>query len=430
MDADWNIVILVFNAIIWLFSFVIYQCKQRYFGIGSVVLLLYTIISIVAIHYFFQSNVFDDLDLFPFLYLYGMILIIACPLLNLQENKNKVVQEVNHKIFNIFLILLIGLSLIGISNFFNDTIQGVISLLVDSDYGKEAYGRGAAAYMQGKRTSGIGYVSVLSNIAKQMIPIVWMYYMTFRNKNNIILILLTFCLLLSPSVALASGSRYAVVIFFMEIGITFLLLRKHFPRKTYKYIKTFLLLVITFVGIAFLALTLSRQDSNISSSILSIERYASESILHFNNHCLDAGGIRYGDKTITLFKDWLGLNPARDYFERLSKYSHMTINESLFYTFVGDFTLDFGPILSLFIFIFISLISIPILRIRNNCLTFHQYCYICILAFICIGFFQFPFGDIVGNLKMLTLLLISFGFKCIYDLHKYIHKKRNVTYHI
>lgn len=420
MGADWNLLILVFNAIIWLFSFVLYQCKQRYFGVGSVVLLLYTIISVVAIHYFFQSNAFYDMDFFPFVYLYMMILILSYPLFKLKEINIQIVQEVNHKIFNIFLILLIGLSLIGISNIFDDTIQGVISLLVDANYGKEAYGRGAAKYIQGKRTVGIGYVSVLSNVAKQLIPIVWMYYMTFNKKNKIILLFLTFCLLISPSVALASGSRYAVVIFFMEIGITYVLLRKHFPLKTYRYIKLFLVVIITFVSVAFLALTFSRQNSDISSSMISIERYASESILYFNNHCLDAGGIRYGDKTMTLFKEVLGLDPARDYFERLSKYSHMTINESLFYTFVGDFTLDFGPILSWFIFLLICLISIPILRVRNNCLTFHQYCYLCIIAFTCIGFFQFPFGDIVGNIKILALLLISFVFKCIYDVQKYI----------
>ena len=82
----------------------------------------------------------------------------------------------------------------------------------------------------------------------------------------------------------------------------------------------------------------------------SIEWYYGQSFLNFNNYGLDAGGIRYGDRTANFFKSFLFDDVPHNFVERREKYSHLKIDDYYFYTFVGDFTIDYGPILAVLLF--------------------------------------------------------------------------------
>ena len=65
-NNEWSNICLIVNALIWVFTFVIYQYKTRYFGVGSGILLLYTIISILAIDLYHSEDavMFNDLIYF------------------------------------------------------------------------------------------------------------------------------------------------------------------------------------------------------------------------------------------------------------------------------------------------------------------------------------------------------------------------------
>lgn len=428
---EWNIILLYFNAFLWLFTFGLYQYKRKIFGLGSAILLLYTVIAVMGIHLFLyhpeRKTMFIDLKLFPYLYLYAMMMIIMYPIFRIDRNKSVQIIHPSYSLFNMICILLVLLSLYRIQEIFTDIREGLVLLFQDPDAGLDAYNKGAARFMtdtsSGDIRAGVDYIAILSNTAKSIIPLFWMYYLTLKDKNKILLYALSFTTLLDPLNAIASGSRYAIGVFMIKMLVIFMFLRQTFPQKYAVRIKNVMCSVFFALFIPFMAVTLSRSDSDYKKMILNVERYASESFIRFNNYGLDAGGIRYGDRTITLIKVVSGMNVAKNYPERLLKYSNMKMNESVFYTFVGDFTLDYGPILSVLIFICVSYFFLKALCVRQGCIAFYQYVLLYVLIEICLGFFLYLYSDIAGNLRLITYLFLAFIFRIDYV---YCHKKANV----
>lgn len=222
---------------------------------------------------------------------------------------------------------------------------------------------------------------------------------------------LFFSTLIGPLYAVSTGGRTAVVLCILKIVFLFLFLRKFIDFELRRKISITLIIILLVLFIPFALLSMSRSAGDIDRLIYTIERYGSESFINFNNYGLDANGCRYGDRTVVLFKEILGLDSAKYFANRLSKYSYMNMNESVFYTYVGEFTLDYGPIFSVVIFIISSLFFFYSLNIKNNCMMFYQYIIYYILLYGCLGYFHFPWSNIDGNLQLVTLLFLSLIFK-------------------
>lgn len=416
---EWNTILLYFNAFLWVFTFALYQYKRRSFGLGSAILLLYTSIAVMGIHLFLyhpeRKSMFTDLSLWPYLYLYGMIMLMVYPILKIDRCKNIAIIPPSHFLFNAVCVVLVLLSLYRIHEIFTDIREGLILLFLDSEAGLDAYNKGAARFMtdttSGDISAGVDYIAVLSNTAKSIIPLFWMYYLTLENKNKILLYILSFTALLAPLNAIASGSRYTIGVFMIEMLVLFVFLRKTFPQRYAIRIKRMVCIIFVALLLPFLVVTLSRSGSDYNKMLLGVERYTAESFIRFNNYGLDAGGVRYGDRTITLIKALSGMESAKNYSERLDKYSKMKMNESVFYTFVGDFTLDYGPILSVIIFICIARFFVKTLRVHHGKLFFYQYILLFVLIETCLGFFLYLYADIIGNLRLMAYLFAACLFK-------------------
>ena len=124
--------------------------------------------------------------------------------------------------------------------------------------------------------------------------------------------------------------------------------------------------------------------------------------LHFTENVLkslDDNGIRYGDRTIPLFKRIVGFdNVPRNFFERRAKYPNLYLNDESFSTYVGDFAIDYGPALGLIIIIIISLTVYNKSKIRGDTIYLHQLLILHILLYMCTigGLKLFPFADAAG----------------------------------
>ncbi|EGC87287.1 conserved domain protein [Prevotella denticola CRIS 18C-A] len=86
----------------------------------------------------------------------------------------------------------------------------------------------------------------------------------------------------------------------------------------------------------------------------------------------------------------------------------MEINDNLFSTFVGDFTLDFGPAGAFFIFVIFYSSLIKLTRERKQQIKLYK---LLLLYFaLCIslqgGMTLFSYSDVSGNLRMLNCLLL------------------------
>jgi hypothetical protein len=147
--------------------------------------------------------------------------------------------------------------------------------------------------------------------------------------------------------------------------------------------------------------------------------YGGQENLYFNKYGLDNGGIRYGDRTFPLFKRILGFeNVPKNFMERRDKYPHLKISDEVFYTFVGDFTIDFGPIIATFIFLFFTLFVVINTKIRNGIIRFHQLILLHFVMSVCMlgGLKLYPFSDVGGNLQLIVYFIAYIFFRLDYNL--------------
>jgi hypothetical protein len=79
------------------------------------------------------------------------------------------------------------------------------------------------------------------------------------------------------------------------------------------------------------------------------------------------------------------------------------INDEVFIGFIGDFTLDFGPVPATLILIIFTLIVLRKTRIWDGEILFHQLILIHFVMSVCMvgGMKLYPFSDTGGNLQLI-----------------------------
>ena len=81
-DLAMSNLFLLINILLWLITFLFYQFRKRYFGVGSFLLLFYLSIAIVGFHLFndpLSVDYFKKISFFPIVYLYSMMIIATLP---------------------------------------------------------------------------------------------------------------------------------------------------------------------------------------------------------------------------------------------------------------------------------------------------------------------------------------------------------------
>ena len=98
------------------------------------------------------------------------------------------------------------------------------------------------------------------------------------------------------------------------------------------------------------------------------------------------------------------------------------MDDDIFYTFVGDFTLDFGPIIAFFMFVVFNYIVCRATRVKNRTICFHQL--LLIYFTVCVslqgGMSLYRYADTAG-LQVVTLFMVYFI--CLFDYYRLKNKK-------
>ena len=424
MDSfEWGNFCLIINIIIWLFTFIIFQYKTKYFGVGSGILLFYSIISLLA--WGLYNETFSDakITLFPFIYLYGMIILAAYPILSIKERAIRNIIPPNPKLFKLVCIGIIAFSFVSLPNTIILIRENIFSIILDTTAGAELYSDKTAAMMT-RQSSGINLIPILGGVCGNIAIVFFMYYLTLENRNKTILICLGISALIGPISGIANGGRAGMAMFLLNSSFLFLFIRKFISPNLKKKVSRIIVIAGIILLIPFFALSLSRNNGDQSKTLTMVESYLSQGFLWFNTDALDPGGTREGDYTAVAFKYIAGLKPAMYYSGRINKYPHLKIDESVFYSFVGDFTLDYGPIAAVVIFIVTAIFFKKCLHHKNSSITFQQYLMFYLLMVGCLGYFQFPLGREDGNLVMIGLLTLALIFKLSsdFDLRKITHR--------
>lgn len=413
MDNSWSTLYIIFNALLWSVLLLSYYYKKKKLGVGGYIILLYMIISILCIHLYnnpYALGMFEDIKIFPYIYLFFMINIVLLPIYYIDSKDILYIEPPTELLFNLVVAIIVLLSLYDIVDVLHNLKNGLFLLFVDESYGRDAY-QSVVDSMQYNSDNSTNILNVISNVAKWISPPFLLYYIALDNKNKYLFIGLIVSSLIMPLSAISLGSRGSLAMFIFNMFFGYMFIRRFISNHIKKKVQYFSIFSCVLLLIPFLLVTISRSLGDLNRVAFSIERYLCEGFLRFNNYGLEPNGCRYGDYTLVVFKEVLGLDPAKGYIDRILKYPNLRMDESVFYTFVGDFTLDFGPIISVLIFIFISTFFYRLLKIKNRVMGFHQYLLFYLLLIGCIGYYQFPLGRIEGNLQLIALLLLSVVFK-------------------
>ena len=406
---------LIINALCWVFASRLYVNKYKLSNLGSIYILFYTLLSLMAIHLYYDhpdSDPYDGQNIFGLLYLFLFILLFCVPLIRVSDNKVLVHQKGRTVAYMAIAITI--LSVIGIFEDLENFGTGMFMLATDDEYGAELYSelRNNSGSLSGNVSSATNYILVLSNTAKRIAPFFFLYYMS-RPKVNILLFLglglSTFLFFMN---AISVGQRSNIVVGVMNISAFYFFMHKFYRKKIQRIVKPVVITAGAVVVGALALITISRataSNTSPNSTFSFVESYACESILNFGQYGMDPGGCRYGDRTFPLIKSFFTKDVAKTYYDRIVKYNKLKINEKRFITFVGDFTIDFGPIVAAIVMLLLIYMFSTALHSSRNIGVSHL-CMVYLLINYLNGFYLYTLCDFSGNLVFLLFIMMFFFF--------------------
>lgn len=426
MDSLISNINIVIYILAWIVTIILYHIIKKSIDAGSILLFTYLIYSVTSLLLYNSPFYhFNRIRLFPFIYLFLILMLVFWPILKYNANKINEIQKVPSLYLYIISIILIIVSLVQLPTIISDFAFSINKLLTSSSGGLDLYNKA----MAGSRSIGDGKISnlasIISNAYGNFGILLFFYYLTLKKRSKLILIGLFISSIISILFNVSLGQRGPILETLLSMIITYFALRRFFQPKVNRIIKIVggSLLLASLIPVN--ALTISRFGDSKKGSMSSVYLYGGQENLYFNNYGLDNGGIRYGDRTVPLFKRILGFeNVPKNFMERRDKYPHLKMSDENFYTFVGDFTLDFGPIISTLIFLFFSIFVLVKTKIRNGIIRFHQLILLHFVMIVCMlgGMKLYPFSDVGGNLQLIVYFIAYMFFRLDYN-YRFLRQK-------
>ncbi len=412
MDFFSNNDILFFNILMWISFLVFYKNKNGRFTLGYVIILLYVGVSFASAYAFNSEyaplDFKKDLSIFSFLFLFLMIFISLIPIISLKEKKIKYLCIPESK-WNDYFCLIMGIfSLLAILQSFSSVMDGLSILFSGSDSLVDLYQDSKEERMSRENFSGsINIIGIFSNIARQIGPLLLYGYLLQKKRKTIVLFALA-CICIQGVVSgIATANRATITSSLFPIVMLYFFFKPFIDKPLLLKIKKVFFVFFGLVVLIMAVITLARFGSTSSRYSLdySIAKYIGEGPIVFDNYCVTSNMTREGYFVSPLLNVLAGKKSLSENEKRF-KFGKMEVVNSRFYTFVGDYVLDYGVIVSFFIFIFVSLFAFFYLKHKDG-LTYDQLIILYIIFRFCSSFYQASFTNISGNLSLLFLLFYS-----------------------
>lgn len=341
-----------------------------------------------------------------------MIYLSMTPIISYDHSNIKGLIRPSSPLIDTFTYTFIILALISLPSTISELRTGIVLLIVDSSGGADLY---KDAHGGGLESKGIAAIpKYLFSIFSYISIIIFFYYLTLPKPKKFVLIGLIITMVYNLLRPLSLGLRTDTVMAIFAFMAAYIIMYKWIPKRRNKILLTLASIVGGIVISLMLILSISRFGDRAGGVGGTNLDYIAQASLNFNNYGLDAGGIRYGDRTCRVFKEMVGFSDVPNgIIERRQKYHSMKMNDSIFYTFVGDFTLDFGPIVTVILFILYALILIQLTKCkRNGVISFSKLIlvYLAVLIPLQGGMYLFTFSD-GGNYSLLAFAFTSIVFK-------------------
>ena len=414
--------LILFYILLWSVVLIYHFRKQKAIDAGGILMLsylLYGVASFILLNDDYYGNLYTGLSIFPFIYLFSILYITSTPIRRFNTNRIDMIQQPSMLLLNsicVFYILMQVACIPGIIS--NINVLGL--LFTDDNVGAELY-KESVSNSQFSSSMGVGVsniASIFSNFLSRLGVLFFFYYLTLPKKSNNKLMLfgLAISVLCNILSYLLTGQRGGTFKTISTCIITYFALRKFIPQSINKKIKIVGFIVMVVISIPYYFLSASRFSDSVGGVESSLYSYMGQGNLNFNLYGLDDNGIRYGDRVVPIFKKMMGIsNVPNNFWERRWKYPHLKVNDEVFYTYVGDFTIDFGPILGGLILIAVSLFITAKTKVKRRTVLFHQLILLHFIMCICMegGMSLYPFSD-SSNMVIIVYIIAYFLFKFEY----------------
>lgn len=339
--------------LIWILTFCWYHLKVKEIDAGSFIIfmyIIYAIFSVLTINDPLFSMGFERLKLFPYIYLYVMMIIALSPIINFHFHHADIIKEENSKILNILAYIIITSAILTIPSVMTQASNGILNLFVEETAGKDAY-MDQIDKAQDSGSTIRNLPAVIFNSLADIRVFLFYYFLTTKQKRQkFIIIGLAFSLCIGIIIPILYGQRGGVVTGLLTIIGAYYLFKSYLSKRINKIIQKIGIILVVTMSLPIAAITMSRFGQENAGVGGFVNWYVGQGTLYFNNYGLNPGGTRNGDRTLNLFKRVIDSSTPKNYFERRDKYHNLDLDDNLFSTFVGDFTIDFGPIMTVLIF--------------------------------------------------------------------------------
>ena len=391
-------------TILWVIAIFFQVMRIKSFDVVSFIYLLNLYCGLCAVSLYSDSLHTINLSASASIYLFIVLFMLTFPIRTSNVYSKVIVPPNKLLVYSITLVIVIS-GLLIFPRVLSSFQTGIFLIMTDESGGRDLYQDTIAnADMAGRKVGSLS--TIIFNAFSDIAILLFFYYMSFPklSRKKWVSTGLAGGIILAIMQPIAFGLRGHVIIELMTCVAAYLLFKNRYSERIRQRIRKIGIIVALLVSIPLFYITLSRFN-DVSSSIVN---YSGQAVINFNEHGLEANGIRYGDRVLPLFKKIIGIQDVpNNYVERRFKYSHMTMDDSVFYTFVGDFTLDFGPVggflfgLLLTVIVYLSIIS-------NRFYTFSDIIPLFFIICVCVqgAMYLFAYGDIGGNLKILVYIFV------------------------
>lgn len=410
-----NSELLLLNIVLWILTLIWYLKKYKHFGAGGLLISAFLFYAVCSYPIFFDTvwnGKFKDLELFPLIVHYLLIMMTFLPILKWDKIKAVEIRTNNLRFIKYVCWFWVICSFLSIGDL-TDLYTGIFKLLSPGE-GMNVYQETMANSQFGRGDQSISNIfGIFVNLLYGICTLFFFYLLYIKDKNKFLIIGMFVAMLISILNSIAISQRGPALNRVLLIIGTYFIFKAYLSNELNKKIKKVFIIIGLLLTIPIGYITFSRFDDR--GVINSLCYYFGEQNIYFNNYAFDNNGIRYGDRIVPVFKQMLGFeNVPVDFWERRMKYPHLYINDEVFIGYIGDFFLDFGSFFAPIILLLITSCVYKSVKLSNGYIDLRQLLPITFVMHVCLfgGLFLFPYAD-GGNLIIIMYILMFFALKLI-----------------
>lgn len=396
--------IVVFNALLYLILLIVYKKKSRGIDSGFVLLSSYSTVAVMCVWNYFREPALWDLSLFPFIYLFIVLLLFFRPFISDNACFADKLKVPRLDLLYLFSVLFILFTIIVL---YYASPQIMLNLVVGE--WRELRGDMAAGEVSLYNNQFERFANIFTQYLTSFAVVVAFYFLKLRTKwagrIAYMLIICVFSLSLSSAIKIASRGLIAFSIISLVLGYS--IFKKSYTDKIQRRIRIVAFIIIGLSTIYLASVTISRFESNVSSDFddtnSSLIYYFGHSMLVFDNGLMDSiDNYLYGKYMFATDSDI--------FLKGYDSYLHTHMSTS-FQTFVGNLYMDFGPLITLFIAVLFPSFLLKLKRKKTIDIA-DLYIYFYYLDFITRGVFVVARGYYLGLLmSFVVYLCLKMSFK-------------------